>query len=151
VVADCGRTELRNRSLPARAMAYFSIGMALHCEDSYEDVLGLPTDGSAWTSGEEPIALPSKSAIFQARARLGSEPLQQLFSRVAAPLAGVGTPRARLGGRRPVPLRRSCAAPTPEVSTAGLRSEALTATSAPQICEVPTRRRADSRPSGPSS
>ncbi|MGC8513554.1 MAG: transposase domain-containing protein [Acidimicrobiales bacterium] len=34
VVADCGRTELRSRSLPARVMAYFAIGMALHCEGS---------------------------------------------------------------------------------------------------------------------
>ncbi len=108
VVADCGRTEQRNRSLPARAMAYFSIGMALHSEGSYEDVLGLLTDGLAWTSGEEPIALPSKSAIFQARARLGSEPLQQLFSRVAAPLAGVGTPGAWLGGRRLVAIDGTC-------------------------------------------
>ena len=57
VVADCGRTEQRNRSLPARSMAYFSIGMALHAEGSYEDVLGLLTDGLSWTSGEEPIVL----------------------------------------------------------------------------------------------
>jgi hypothetical protein len=100
VVAGCGRTEQRNRSLPARAMAYFSIGMALHSEGSYEDVLALLTDGLAWTSGEEPIALPSKSAIFQARARLGSEPLQVLFSKVATPLARAGTPGVWLGGRR---------------------------------------------------
>jgi len=66
-------------------MAYFSIGMALHSEGSYEDVLALLTDGLAWTSGEEPIALPSKSAIFQARARLGSEPLQVLFSKWQRP------------------------------------------------------------------
>lgn len=28
VIAEVGRTEQRNRSLPARVMAYFSIGMA---------------------------------------------------------------------------------------------------------------------------
>ena len=72
VVADCGRTEQRNRALPARAMAYFSIGMALHSQGSYEDVLALLTDGLAWTSGEEPVVLPSKSAVFQARARSGT-------------------------------------------------------------------------------
>ena len=87
VVAGCGRTEQRNRSLPARSMAYFSIGMALHSEGSYEDVLALLTDGLSWTSGEEPIVLPSKSAIFQARSRLGPEPLQMLFAKVATPLA----------------------------------------------------------------
>ena len=108
VVAGCGRTEQRNRSLPARAMAYFSIGMALHSEGSYEDVLSLLTDGLAWTSGEEPITLPSKSAIFQARSRLGPEPLEVLFSKVAAPLASEGTPGAWLGGRRLVAIDGTC-------------------------------------------
>jgi hypothetical protein len=108
VIAGCGRTEQRNRSLPARAMAYFSIGMALHSEGSYEDVLALLTDGLAWTSGEEPIALPSKSAIFQARARLGSEPLQVLFSKVATPLATAGTPGVWLGGRRLIAIDGTC-------------------------------------------
>ncbi len=45
VIADVGRTEQRHRSLPARVMAYFAVRMALHSEGSYEDVLGLLTDG----------------------------------------------------------------------------------------------------------
>ena len=45
VIAGAGRTEQRHRSLPARVMAYFAIGMALHSEGSYEDVLSLLTDG----------------------------------------------------------------------------------------------------------
>ena len=32
VVAEAGRTEQRNRTLAARVMAYFAIGMALHSE-----------------------------------------------------------------------------------------------------------------------
>ena len=40
VIAEVGRTEQRHRSLPARTMAYFAIGMALHSEGSYEDVWG---------------------------------------------------------------------------------------------------------------
>ena len=79
VIAEAGRTELRHRSLPARVMAYFAIGMALHSEGSYEDVLGLLTDGLAWAAESEPVKLPSKSGIFQARARLGFEPMQTLF------------------------------------------------------------------------
>ena len=108
VVAGCGRTEQRNRSLPARSMAYFSIGMALHSQGSYEDVLGLLSDGLSWTSGEEPIVLPSKSAIFQARSRLGPEPLEMLFSKVAKPLASKATPGAFLGGRRLVAIDGTC-------------------------------------------
>ena len=49
VIAAAGRTEQRHRSLPARVMAYFAVGMALHSEGSYEDVLGLLTDGLAWS------------------------------------------------------------------------------------------------------
>ena len=36
--------------------------------------------------------MPSKSAIFQARARLGVEPLRVLFERACVPLAGPSTP-----------------------------------------------------------
>jgi hypothetical protein len=108
VIAECGRTEQRSRSLPARVMAYFAIGMALHSEGSYEDVLGLLTDGLSWSSGGEPVRLPSKSAIFQARARLGFEPVAALFTRVAVPLAGVATPGCWLAGRRLVAIDGLC-------------------------------------------
>jgi len=105
VIAGCDRTEVRHRSLPARTMAYFAIGMALHSEGSYEDVLGLLTDGLAWASPVvEPVRLPSKSAIFQARERLGFEPVEALFERVAVPLASVGQPGAWLAGRRLVAI-----------------------------------------------
>lgn len=89
-------------------MAYFSIGMALHAEGSYEDVLALLTDGLAWGSGEEPPSLPSKSAIFQARARLGAEPLAALFAKVAKPLGNESTPGAFLGGRRLLAIDGTC-------------------------------------------
>jgi hypothetical protein len=89
-------------------MAYFAIGMAMHSEGSYEDVLSLLTDGLAWTAGEEPLTLPSKSAIFQARSRLGPEPLEVLFSKVAVPVASEGTPGSWLGGRRLVAIDGTC-------------------------------------------
>lgn len=99
-VADSGRKEQRHRSLPAQTMAYFAMGMALHSEGSYEDVMALMTDGLAWSLPDvEPVKLPSKSAIFQARDRLGAEPLKALFDRVAVPLATTETPDAFLGGR----------------------------------------------------
>jgi hypothetical protein len=108
VIAAAGRTEQRHRSLPARVMAYFAIGMALHSEGSYEDVLGLLTDGLAWSAEVEPVKLPSKSAIFQARARLGAGPVRALFERVARPLAEPDTPGAWLGGRRLVAIDGTC-------------------------------------------
>lgn len=38
VIAEAGRTEQRNRLLPTRVMAYFSIAMTLYSKDSYQDV-----------------------------------------------------------------------------------------------------------------
>ncbi len=105
VIAACGRTEQRHRSLPARTMAYFAVGMALHSDGSYEDVMGLMTDGLSWVDVESvPVKLPSKSAIFQARDRLGAEPVEMLFRRVARPLAAPESPGCWLAGRRLVAI-----------------------------------------------
>ena len=109
VIAATGRTEQRHRVLPARVMAYFASGMALHSEGSYEDVLGYLTDGLSWASGwAQEYPLPSKSAIFQARDRLGSEPLAALFERVAVPLGEPGMPGVWLAGRRLVAVDGTC-------------------------------------------
>lgn len=106
VIAGCDRTEQRHRSLPARVMAYFSMGLALHSEGSYEDVMALMTDGLSWAGStpSELVKLPSKSAIFQARERLGAEPVKALFDRVAQPLAAESTPGSWLAGRRLVAI-----------------------------------------------
>lgn len=109
VIAQVGRTEQRHRSLPARVMAYFSIGMALYSEGSYEDVLAQLTDGLSWASGwREAYLPPSKSAIFQARVRLGSKPLAALFARVAEPIGGQATPGVWLARRRLVAVDGTC-------------------------------------------
>jgi len=109
VIAGLRRTEKRNRVLPARVMTYFAIGMALYSEGSYEDVFSQLTDGLSWESGwAEKYSAPSKSAIFQARARLGHEPLEALFRRVAVPLGGPDTPGVWLAGRRMVAIDGSC-------------------------------------------
>ena len=90
-------------------MAYFSIGMALYSEGSYEDVLSQLTDGLSWASGwQEAYSPPSKSAIFQARTRLGSEPLAALFERVAEPIGGDDTPGVWLAGRRLIAIDGTC-------------------------------------------
>ena len=106
VIAQCGRREQRHRSLPAQTMAYFAMGLALHSDGSYEDVLGLMADGLAWVDaeGDGPVRLPSKSGISQARERLGSEPVRVLFERVARPLAQPDTPGCWLAGRRMVAI-----------------------------------------------
>jgi len=112
VIAECGRTEQRRRSLPARSMAYFAMGMALHSEGSYEDVLALISDGIAWAHREEGAGrLANKAAISHARDRLGSEPMALLFERVAKPLAdgdNKDTPGCWVAGRRLVAIDGTC-------------------------------------------
>ena len=49
VVQTAGRTEQRNRASLARVMAYFSIGMDLYFEASYENVFTQLTDGLPWS------------------------------------------------------------------------------------------------------
>lgn len=90
-------------------MAYFAIGMALHSEGSYDDILAQLTDGLSWTTGwEDTFDPPSRSAIFQARARLGAEPVKAIFDRVATPLGGPDTPGVWLAGRRMVAIDGTC-------------------------------------------
>ena len=109
VVAECGRTEQRSRALTARVTAYFSIGMALNADGSYEDVFDQLTDGLSWSSGwSQSWSAPTKSAIFQARSRLGPEPVKALFRRVARPVAVADTPGSWLAGRRMVAIDGTC-------------------------------------------
>ncbi len=109
VIAECDRTEQRRRSLPARSMAYFAMGMALHSEGSYEDVLALISDGLAWAERDEASPkLANKAAISHARDRLGPEPMALLFERVAQPLAVRDTPGCWLAGRRLVAIDGTC-------------------------------------------
>ena len=95
VVREAGREEHRHRLLPARLVVYYVLAMALFSEASYEEVMRDLVEGLAWASGwRQAWSLPSKSAIYQARARLGVEPLERLFSAACVPLASPETPGA---------------------------------------------------------
>ncbi len=95
VLADTGRAEQRTRLLPARLVVYYVMALALFAQASYEEVMRNLTEGLAFADGwrREP-AMPSKSAIFQARARLGVAPLEVLFDRACVPLGTPDTPGA---------------------------------------------------------
>jgi hypothetical protein len=88
VVAETGRVEQRQRLLPARVVVYYVLGLGLYSQSSYEEVMRMLVDGLSWQSGwKRPWQVPTKAALFKARARLGPEPLRALFEQVAAPLA----------------------------------------------------------------
>lgn len=101
VLAQTHRTERRRRLLPARVVVYFVLAMTLFFDDAYEEVMRKLVDGLRFLrSWDDDWQVPSSSALCQARARLGAEPLRELYDRIARPLAGAGTPGAWLGDLR---------------------------------------------------
>jgi len=105
VVRDTGRRQQRSRLLPARLVTYYVMAMALFSEAGYEEVMRSLVEGLSWESGwRQSWKIPSQPAISQARARLGPEPLAELFSRACVPLADQGAPGGFWRGRRLVGL-----------------------------------------------
>lgn len=93
VVRDSGREQQRHRLLPARLVAYYVLAMALFSSAGYEEVMRNLVEGLSWESGwRQRWTVPSQPAISQARARLGAEPLVELFARACVPLATPATP-----------------------------------------------------------
>jgi hypothetical protein len=89
----------RDGKLPPHVMVYFTMAMALFADADYEEVPARLTDTLAswpdcWDARWE---APGSGGITQARQRLGAEPLIQLFSQVAVPVADMLTPGAFLG------------------------------------------------------
>jgi hypothetical protein len=87
--------EQRSRLLPARVVVYFVLAMCLFSGQGYEEVARLLTEGlrdrrrwrGVWT-------VPSTAAIWKARARLGVEPVKELFATLCRPVATQETPGA---------------------------------------------------------
>lgn len=80
-------------------MVYFTMAMALFADADYEEILARLTDTPAgWPDCWDPgWRTPGSGGVIQARQRLGSEPLRELFERVAQSVAQEETPRAFLG------------------------------------------------------
>lgn len=105
VLADTGKASQRERLLPAPAVVYYVMALALWREVPLEEVLRVVCEGLQWLGGGEAGAVQaSKSAISQARTRLGSRVMRQLAERVLRPLAALGAPGAWYRGLRVVAL-----------------------------------------------
>jgi hypothetical protein len=106
VLAECGRTEQRRRLLPARMVVYYVLALALFADVAYLEVLRLLVEALRRPGRRRradplgPPRLPVKSALVQARARLGPEPLRALFAAAARPLATPDTQGAWYRGLR---------------------------------------------------
>ena len=109
VLADTGKASQRERLLPAPAVVYYVMALALWREAPLEEVLRVVCEGLQWLGGGEAGAVQaSKSAISQARTRLGSEVMRRLAERVLRPLAASGAPGAWYRGFRVMALDGSC-------------------------------------------
>ena len=109
VLLQTGRASQRNRLLPAPAVVYYVMALALWREAPLEEVLRVVCEALQWLGGGEAKAVQaSKSAISQARSRLGAEVMQRLAERVLRPLAAPGAPGAWYRGWRVMALDGSC-------------------------------------------
>jgi hypothetical protein len=104
VLFETERVNARQRALPAHVMLYYVIALALYAEVSTEEVLRCVVEGARWLGEPLPSTLPNKSAISQARTRLGAEPVEALYRAVVTPIARAGTPGAWYRGWRVMSL-----------------------------------------------
>ncbi len=109
VLTKTGKASQRERRLPAPAVVYYVMALALWREAPLEEVLRVVCEGLHWLGTNQNGAVQaSKSAISQARTRLGHEVMRQLADRVLKPLAAPGAPGAWYRGLRVMALDGSC-------------------------------------------
>jgi hypothetical protein len=100
VIADLGVGEQRVRKLPAVMTLLVCIAMGLFTNMALEQVLSKMVKGLRYIWPEPDYRTANKSAISQARQRLGARPVVELFHRVCHPIATEQTPGAFLYGLR---------------------------------------------------
>ena len=98
-IAETGKGARRaGGKLPPHVMVYFVMALALFADDDYEEVAARLTEAlRGWGCWGEDWEVPTKGGITQARKRLGPEPMAQVFSQVAEPVADLDTTGAFLG------------------------------------------------------
>lgn len=103
------RHSRRERLLPAPAVVYFVMALSLWRDVSVEQVLRVVCEGLQWLGGGDATALhASKSALSQARSRLGAEVMRELADRALGPLAQPDTPGCWYRGLRVMAIDGTC-------------------------------------------
>ena len=99
-----GVASARDRKLPADLLVYYLIASCFYFHLSYRDTLRTILDQLIVHSGERAAdlrkELATRSAVAQARVRLGSDVMRDLFTQLVRPCATVATPGAFFKGRR---------------------------------------------------
>src|SRR6185437_11356586 len=98
-VEETGRGARRaGGKLPPHVMVYFVMALALFADEDYEEVITrLAETLQGWGCWDDGWEVPTSGGICQARQRLGPEPLEEVFSQVAGPVADLDTAGAFLG------------------------------------------------------
>lgn len=87
-LAATDRSSIRQRDLPAHVVVYYVIALALYMHSSYREVLRCLLEGLQWLKDPStPVKVAGRSGISQARTRLGSEPLRELYDEIVGPIA----------------------------------------------------------------
>jgi hypothetical protein len=98
VAATGKQARRRGGKLPPHVVVYLVMALALFADQDYEEVVERLTGAlRGWGSWDQRWEPPTKGAVTQARQRLGPEPLAELFSQVADPVAGLEAEGAFLG------------------------------------------------------
>jgi Insertion element 4 transposase N-terminal/Transposase DDE domain len=87
VLGQQDRNSKRVRSFPAVAGVYFCMALSLYPEAAYEEVFATICQGLAWAARSAKPARISSASISVARAKIGTEPLQELVRRCCVPMA----------------------------------------------------------------
>lgn len=88
ILAETGKSSLRERDLPAQVVVYYVIALALYMQASYREVLRCLLEGVQWLlDPSSPVKVAGKSGISQARTRLGWEPVRRLHDELVKPIA----------------------------------------------------------------
>jgi Insertion element 4 transposase N-terminal len=104
VLAGCGAAQRRLRKLPARVVVYLLLAAALFEECGYLAVWSRLTAGL----GELPTPVVTATALWHARARLGTRPLRALFDLLRGPASAIRTAGARWAGMLVVAIDGTC-------------------------------------------
>jgi hypothetical protein len=98
VAATGKEARRRGGKLPPHVVVYLVMALALFADEDYEEVVERLTGAlRGWGSWDQRWEPPTKGAVTQARQRLGPEPVAELFSQVAEPVAGLEAEGAFLG------------------------------------------------------
>jgi Insertion element 4 transposase N-terminal/Transposase DDE domain len=100
IVAVYPRATQRRRKLSAELALLLVVGMNLFTHDPLAQVLAKLLQGWRLIAPDPSAPLATKSAICQARYRLGAAPVVELFHQVCHPMAPPTTPGAFLFGLR---------------------------------------------------